>query len=412
MKAGIINIGSELTSGLVCNSNASHIGKILCLFSLDVGFILTLPDRVDTIVKALKQVCDGAQLVVITGGLGPTHDDCTKEALAKFTKRKLSFHKETAELVEKKLLERGVRISNERFLGAYQPEGMEILKNPIGTAPGLRFSHRGTEFFVFPGVPVEMEVMAEQYLIPYLEKVSRERRTIKVIRTFQLPESKINELLEPVIEEFPLLDVAFLPRHISNDIVINAPSEEKISLDRFVEEAKRALGEKIYGYDEDTMESTVGKLLRDKNLTLSVAESCTGGLVSNRITNIPGSSEYFMGGIVSYDNSVKINILKVKAETIEKYGAVSEQTAVEMAEGVRKVLGTDIGVSTTGIAGPSGGTKDKPVGTVWVGYSDREKAFAKKFIVNYNRELNKLIFSQLCLDTLRVELLREKGEGK
>lgn len=412
MRAGIINVGSELTSGLVCNSNASHIGKVLQLFSVEVDFILALPDKVDTIVEALKQACEKVQIVIITGGLGPTHDDCTKEALAKFSGKKLFFHSETAELVRKRLLERGVQISSEKFLNAYQPEGMEILRNSVGTAPGLRFSHRGTEFFVFPGVPVEMKAMVEQYLIPYLEKISKKRKITRVIHTFQLPESKINELLEPVIKKFPMLEVAFLPKHISNDIVINAPAGEKTFIERFIEEAKRLLGKRIYGYDKDTMESVVGKLLKNKNLTLSVAESCTGGLVSDRITNISGSSEYFAGGVISYSNEVKINILGVRYETIKKHGAVSKQTAVEMAEGVRNVLGTDIGISTTGIAGPGGGTEEKPVGTVWIGYSDAGCAFAKKFRVNYNRELNKLVFSQLCLDTLRLELLKGKGKDR
>ncbi|MBO8131762.1 MAG: CinA family nicotinamide mononucleotide deamidase-related protein [Candidatus Marinimicrobia bacterium] len=408
MKAAIINIGSELTAGIIENTNSTYIASLLSSRGIDVNEIITIPDNVEKIVYYLEKCSGNSDITLVTGGLGPTLDDCTRQAVSKFLNKGFVYNEDIARKIKERFEKRGIDLPECNLKQAFQIEGVEILDNPIGTAPGMRFEKEGAVFFICPGVPAEMVSMIQKYVLPYIDGKVRDRRITKTIKTFGIPESKIYELIKTDMENCPNVKVSFLPQFTSNDILLSVKESNKSELEKLVTAIKNKLGDSIFSENGEPIEVVIGKLLRNKNKTIAVAESCTGGLVGDRITTVPGSSDYYIGGIISYSNEVKIRQLGVKRTFIEKYGAVSEEVAIEMARGVKKVLGSDIGISTTGIAGPTGGSEKKPVGTVYVGYSDFKGDLAKRFYFNVNRQLNKAMFSQFCLNLLRLKLLEER----
>jgi len=291
---------------------------------------------------------------------------------------------------------------------AYIPQNAIILENPVGSAPGLKIEHDGRIFYVMPGVPVEMRAMLSKVIAPQLAAISRKQIVTKFIHITGLPESQVYALMQTWIEAHPHIEIAFLPQAAHIDVELTTNDRQEIArIDEYVSYISDLLGEYVYGYDGETLEAVVARLLMQKKLTIAVAESCTGGLIANRLTDIPGSSDYFITGVVAYSNATKINVLGVEGGIIEEFGAVSAEVARQMAEGARRISGCDIGLSTTGIAGPSGGSPEKPVGLVWIGLSDKNGT--QTFSCNFagDRSSNKMRFSQAALNQLRLLLLKQ-----
>lgn len=410
MKVEIISVGDELLAGIVVNSNASYIGKKLTELGHEVRWISTVGDDEVELTDALKRAYDRASLVVLTGGLGPTHDDITKRVVSKFFDSKTVFRKDVLTKIEERFRRMGRKMAPINRELAEVPEKAELIENEIGTAMGFVFTKEGREFFVLPGVPSEMQRMMEKSVLPRSSNKGEGRIVQSVVlRTTGILESDLYQKIRDFPERFSNVRLSFLPRFPGVDLRLRVSglSVEECAGELHRSEAviREMVGKFIYGEGDTSMESTVADLLLGKKLTVSVAESCTGGLVSHKLTNVPGSSSYFDGGVVAYSNEAKIKILGVPEETIQDHGAVSPETAVAMAEGVRRMRGTDIGLSTTGIAGPGGGTPSKPVGLVYIGYSDAERSLVEKHRFMRERGWNKERSAMAALDILRRILL-------
>ncbi len=411
MRAEIITIGDELLIGQVINTNASYIGQKLSEIGIRVMRIVSVGDTERDIISELKYAFENFDVVILTGGLGPTHDDVTKNAICKFFDTELILNEDVLNQVKEFLAKRGVELNEANRSQALVPKKAKIINNRWGTAPGFLFEENGKIVIVMPGVPKEMQGMMESFVINYLaEKSAGNVIKQKILKTTGIPESYLYEKLKETVKEVEkFCKIAFLPSPIGVKIRITVQAENKEKADDIVKEVERKFREKvdkyIYGVDNEELEEVVGKLLVERGLKIAVAESCTGGLICDRITNVSGSSRYFERGVVAYSNEAKVQILGVPEELIKNYGAVSREVAEAMAEGVRKISGADIGISTTGIAGPTGGTPQKPVGLVWIGYSDKNETFAKEFRFGYDRLGNKQIASQMALEILRRKLL-------
>ena len=404
MKAEVITIGDEILLGQTIDTNSAFISRELSQLGIDVNYKTSVGDDIQTISEALTTGLSRADLVITTGGLGPTNDDITKKAIVKVFKRNLVFHEEILKKVEEGFRKRGMEMPKINQNQALQPQGSKALPNQFGSAPGIFIQEKDKIFFALPGVPLEMRSIMENDVLPLLQRVSEVKVFQRKLRTTDMPESLIYEMIEPIINNRPEVKVAFLPGFLGVDIRLNSESQEK--LEGMENNIKEVLGNSIYGEDDISLEEVVGKLLKDKGKTISVAESCTGGLIGKRFTNVSGSSEYFERGVVSYSNQAKMEILKVPQDMIEKHGAVSEQVAILMAEGIRKISRTDYGLSVTGIAGPTGGTEEKPVGLVWIGFAHENDSFAQKFLFGEDRETNRQRAAQAALNLVRLFLTR------
>ncbi|HNZ37147.1 MAG TPA: competence/damage-inducible protein A, partial [Candidatus Marinimicrobia bacterium] len=361
--AAIISIGNELISGLVNNTNSAYIARTLNNFGIVVSLIVTVGDEQKHIWTVLDNLPPEINLVMITGGLGPTNDDITVSALARYFNLPLVFNKETASNLVKHFAKRGLKMPEINLKQAYLPKEAVILDNPVGSAPGLKIEHQNRVYYVLPGVPREVEAIMTKIIAPQLAALGHKAIVKKYLHITGIPESQIYTLLKEWIEQHPHVKVAFLPQtaHIDLELTISEP-QKSARIDEYVKVITEILGDYVFGFDDDTLESVIAHLLLQKHLTVAVAESCTGGLIASRLTDVPGSSNYFKTGIVAYSNATKINLLGVKPEIIEKYGAVSSEVANQMATRVRQISGCDIGLSSTVIAGPSGGSDAKPVG--------------------------------------------------
>ncbi len=404
MKAEIITIGDEILLGETIDTNSAYVSQKLSRLGIDVTYKTSVGDDIQTISEALATGLSRADLVVTTGGLGPTNDDITKKAIVKVFKRNLVFHEEILRKVEEGFRKRGMEMPKINQNQALLPQGSKAIPNQFGSAPGIFIQEENKLFFALPGVPLEMRSMMENDVLKTLEKSSKVTVFEQKLRTTGVPESAIYERIEPVLGSFPEVKVAFLPGFLGVDIRLNSKSEEKLlEADR---KLKELLGNAVYGEGVVTLEGVVGRFLKDKRKTISVAESCTGGLIGKRFTDVSGSSEYFERGVVTYSDQAKIQLLKVPQEMIEKYGAVSEQVAILMAEGIRRISETDYGLSATGIAGPAGGTEEKPVGLVWIGFAHENDSFAEKFLFGEDRETNRERAAQAALNLVRLFLTR------
>jgi nicotinamide-nucleotide amidase len=412
MKAGIITIGDELLIGQVINTNASYIGRKLSEIGISVERVVSVGDVEEAIIEELKRAYDNFDVVILTGGLGPTHDDVTKSAVCKFFNTGLVLNEEVLNQVREFLARRGRTELNEANRSqALVPAKAKVIMNYWGTAPGLLFEEGGKYVIVMPGVPKEMIGMMENFVINYLAQKSG-GKVIKqrILKTTGIPEAYLHERLKDVVEEIEkFCKVAFLPSAIGVKIRITVKAQDRAVADELINEAEVKIREKIdkyiYGVDDEEIEEVIGRLLVERGLRIAVAESCTGGLIADKITNVPGSSRYFERGVVAYSNEAKVQILGVPEDLIKEHGAVSRQVAEAMAEGVRRISGADIGISTTGIAGPTGATPNKPIGLVWIGYSDKDGTFAKEFRFGDDRLENKQRASQMALEILRRKLL-------
>ena len=419
ISAALITIGDELLNGQVVNTNASYLCSKLPEIGISADKIVTVHDNVKEILKEFRNAVPKYNVTIVSGGLGPTHDDITKTCISKFFKSKLVLDKTVLKHVKSMFRRRKVPMPESNFEQALIPDISIALKN-TGTAPGILIDKNGKVFCALPGVPHEMKYIVEKSLLPYLKKKYKKRRDKNIILQKTLHTVGISEslLFEKTgnIDEITLhrknfnISLAYLPQNFETRMRLTVKANDNITakreLNKAVKKLKDRVGKHIYSYDESPLPKVIGDLLRKKKLTLAVAESCTGGLISSKLTDIAGSSDYFLDGIISYSNKAKVKFLGVKQSTLRRHGAASKQTAIEMAVGARKRSGADIGISTTGIAGPAGGSKKKPVGLVWIGYSDKNISFAKDLYFAKDRLRNKEIMSKMALEILRRKLLK------
>jgi nicotinamide-nucleotide amidase len=411
MKATIIAIGDELLIGQVVNTNAAFIAEKLNAVGIPVQRMITIGDDEEAIVRTLEEASRQSDVMCLTGGLGPTHDDVTRGAICKFFGTDLVLNEEALENVRRIFKHRNVPITKLNEEQALVPRGCDVMQNPHGTAPGYFFHREGKHVAVMPGVPFEMKAMMENYVIPYFEhhaagQVIRHR----TLRTTGIPESFLFQQLGNLDELLEGAKLAFLPAPTGVRLRISVQEKDARTAEMKIQEVEKRIRGKaekyIYGVENEELEQVIGRMLTERKLTIAVAESCTGGLITDKITDVSGSSNYFERGVIAYSNRSKTEILKVPEELIEAHGAVSSEVAKAMAQGVREIAGTDIGVSTTGIAGPTGGSPEKPVGLVWIGYSDRVETLAVKFNFGDDRRRVKERAAQAALELVRRRLLR------
>ncbi len=410
----IISIGDEILIGQIVNSNAAFISEKLFSIGLPVRQIISIGDTEDDLINELYDSVNNFEVTVITGGLGPTHDDITKPVLTKFFNDELILNENVLENVKNIFQSRGFTMPGVNVEQAMLPKSCNIIWNPNGTAPGMSFEKEGRFIISLPGVPFEMKEMMNNSVIPMLhEKFKSQINYVlktKTFLTFGLGETFLSEMIGDEKEITGENNkMAYLPSAVGVRLRVDVKAENEDDATAKLKEIEGRLrskvGDYIFGINEDKLEKIVGELLIKQSLTIAFAESCTGGMLSGRITDIPGSSGYFKGGIVCYSNESKIFLLGVKESTIINYGAVSKETAIELAENVRIKMNSDIGISITGIAGPAGGSVEKPVGLVWIGYSDGKETFTKKYLFGENRERTRLRSATAALDIIRRKLL-------
>lgn len=414
MNSKILTVGDEILIGQIVNTNAAFLGDVLFSIGIPVEKSVTIGDDETMLLNEFQDSIDNYDVTIITGGLGPTHDDITKPVLIKFFNDELILNDKVLKHVTEIFSTRGVPMPATNVGQAMVPAKSKIIWNANGTAPGIWMEKDNKVFIALPGVPYEMKAMINDFVVPLLkEKFMKNLDYVlkqKTLLTTGVGESVLNEMMGDVHSIIKNDKLAFLPsiEGVRLRINVKAESEEKAEerISEIENQIREKIGEHIFGIGEEILEEITGKMLSEKNLSISIAESCTGGLLSSRITDVSGSSSYFVGGVVAYSNEFKIKFLDVKEETLREFGAVSEETAKQMAEGVRKHFNTDIGISITGIAGPGGGTDKKPVGLVYIGYSDKNITFASKFLFGNFRERNKKRAAQMALEILRKALLK------
>lgn len=406
INAAIITVGNELLSGVVQETNSQFLILQLKNIGIVVDFLISVGDSIESIIYQFDQIPPKVKIVLVTGGLGLTHDDVTKAVVSQYFQSPLAFNSEVYENIHQLFKSRHLELNPINKEQAYLPKTAEILPNRVGTAAGMKFKKDGKTFYFMPGVPREMQLMFLEKILPELSCLSDQKIFTETLHTTGLPEVEIFAKIRQWIDDHPETNISILPDFPNVNLVLTLIDEQvkRTELQNQVKELENILGDVVYSRGTDTLEVVVGKLLIERDLTLSVAESCTGGLISHRLTNIPGSSQYFMHASICYSNQAKIQQLGVKSETLRNYGAVSMQTAIEMAEGVRRIMGTKIGLSTTGIAGPAGGSAAKPVGTVYIGIAADKSKECCHFLSTRDRILNKCYFSQMALNQLRLFL--------
>ena len=414
MLAEILSIGDELLIGQVINSNAAYIAGKLNSVGVFADTMTTVGDSEPAILDSFERALSTHEVVTVTGGLGPTHDDITRAAVCKFFKTDLVVNQEALDNIKQRFALRNIALIKRNEEQALVPRNCTVIQNHHGTAPGYLFERSGKYMIVMPGVPGEMKGMMDEFVVPYFaEKGTGTSIVHRTLKTTGIAESLLAEQIGDVSTLFDQdtgVTLAYLPSAtgVRLRITVRASSRNDAELQAHKVELKiRSKAERyIYGTDDEELEHIVGKILTDRKLTISIAESCTGGLIADRLTNVPGSSNYFERGIVTYSNESKIAELGVPRSHIELHGAVSREVAEAMASGIRSKSNTDIGLSTTGIAGPAGGTAEKPVGLVWIGFSNRQQTIALRLNLPGDRRTFKERASQAALDLVRRKLLK------
>ncbi len=408
--AELLTIGDEILYGQIVDTNAQWMGVHLGLAGIRVIRKTTVGDVEHEILKAFAEAETRADIILITGGLGPTNDDLTKPCLVKYFNCELKIDDEALAEVTEFFRSRGRTLTEVNRQQAALPVCCEKVTNRIGTAPGMWFNKNGKVFVSMPGVPHEMKKMMTELVIPRLkEAFTTPVIHHQVIRTVGIGESYLAEKISSWENSLPPhIKLAYLPSlgEVKLRLTGIGSDQDKIKaeVDGYAERLIPLAGEFIYGYGDDPLEIVIGNMLRKRRLTLSVAESCTGGYLSHLITSVPGSSDYFQGSMIPYAYDIKMRQLGVKPETLEQFGAVSEPTIMEMANLVRAKFNTDIGVATSGIAGPGGATPEKPVGTVWIAYSDKHHTVTKKLQLSTDRAINIKMASAAVLNLIRLSL--------
>jgi nicotinamide-nucleotide amidase len=409
MQGEIITTGTELITGRVGDFNARYAARRLHEAGLRVQSITILGDNAPLFQDSLTQALARSQFIIITGGLGPTDDDLTVAAAAQALNVRLFEDKALLARIRRCLEERGLPWEDRYARLALIPEGATVL-DPGASACGFSLKHQGAWLFFLPGVPKEMQLLFDSFVLPFLVGFAAggDYMRQRTLRLFGLSETQLQETVNKLGEWQEGVCVGFYPNFPENHLTLTLrgqdPQALEADLDRLTAALGREVGEKLLGPEAATLEELVGRRLREQDLTLAVAESCTGGLICHRLTNVPGSSDYFMGGVVTYSNRAKMDLLRVPEDTLEKNGAVSETTAKAMALGVKEVFHTPLGLAVTGIAGPTGGSLDKPVGTVWIGLATESGVAAKSYRFHGSREEIKALSAQTALDWLRREL--------
>ena len=420
MRVGIITIGNELLSGFTIDRNAAWIGQQLLSSGIKVNVHHTIPDDLGVIYDTLEYQfsewrCDQ---IIVTGGLGPTVDDITVSSFLEYFDDSHEFDKEYWEILSERFKRLNFKMPNLNKNQAYKSKRGIMIPNLVGTARGLHYTKKHdsvlksvkglikgnknrVNFFALPGVPKEMKSMFTNYVLPEIEKSLKNKVVCKSIRTTGVPESILQEKITDIIDaNKEKCDIAFLPhRMLGVDIRLTSSDDQLVKdlINSIVPRIKKY----VYGYDNDKLEQVIADLLIQNNLTVSTAESCTSGLLASRLTDVPGSSQYFKGGSVCYSNDLKINDIGVDRDLIEKYGAVSEEVAESLAKNIAKKNNTDIGIGITGIAGPDGGTEKKPVGLVFVGIFYKNNLYIKRYNLTPDRITNRELTVTLCLNEIR-----------
>jgi nicotinamide-nucleotide amidase len=413
ISAELLTIGDEILYGQIVDTNSQWMGVELSNAGIKVIRKTTVGDVESEILTALTEAEKRADVILITGGLGPTSDDLTKPCLARYFNCEIKIHAEALAEVTAFFESRGRELTELNRMQAALPTACEKITNPIGTAPGMWFEKGDKVFMSMPGVPHEMKRMMTERVIPKL-KAKYKLPVIHhlVIRTIGLGESFLAEKIQAWEKALPAhIKLAYLPSLGEVKLRLTGMGDSLATLQQettvLAEQLKDRIGQFIYGYGDEPLEIVIGKMLRSRKLTLSMAESCTGGYLSHLITSVPGSSDYFIGSMVPYAYEVKMRQLGVKPEVLEKHGAVSEPTIIEMANIVRAKFNTDIGVATSGIAGPGGATPEKPVGLVWIAYSDKHQTVTKKLQLSTDRMINIRLASAAVLNLIRQNLPRQ-----
>lgn len=391
MNAIIITIGDEILLGQILDTNSKYIASNLTGMGVEVVEMLSIPDKREEIFETVDYAMQQADLIIVTGGLGPTKDDVTKKVLAEYFGSRLVMNEEVMGWLKDLLGGRGIAMNENNRSQAILPDNCRILRNYKGTASGMWFERGWKSLISLPGVPFEMEHLMETYVIPDLKvKYPHLQLKYRMLKVYDIPESELAQRLDRWEDALPDgLKLAYLPSPGLVKLRLTAKGEGVKHLPEYYDSLKAELhGLHVAEGEEGALEKQFGKIFREKGVTIATAESCTGGYIAHLITSVPGSSDYFKGSVVSYANEVKIKVLGVNSNDLDREGAVSETVVLQMAEGVKKLLGTDYAVSTSGIAGPDGGTPEKPVGTVWIGVATPVKTFARKFVFSFTRERN------------------------
>jgi nicotinamide-nucleotide amidase len=428
MKIGIITIGNELLSGFTIDRNSAWIGQKLLESGMKVHIRQTIQDDYDDICETLESMWEDweCDYVIVTGGLGPTVDDITVSTFLDYFDDEHEFDREYWSILKDRFKKLNFKMPNLNKNQAYKSKNGKMITNLVGTARGLHYTKdhsslfktvetalkggpKKTHFFALPGVPQEMKSMMTNYVLPVLEKELESKVVCKSIRTTGVPESILQEKISDLIDSNKdKCDIAFLP-HRMFGVDIRLTSEDVEIVDSLLKSIVKRIDKYVYGFDSDKLEEVVAGLLIDNNTRIATAESCTAGLLSARLTETAGSSKYFNGGVVCYSNKLKHDLVGVKQKTLDQYGAVSEETAHELAVNIAKKLDSEMGVSITGIAGPGGGSEKKPVGLVFVGIFYKNNVYIKKYNLTPNRNINRELTVILCLNEIRKILENSKG---
>lgn len=403
----IVSTGSELLLGQIVNTNAPYLARKLNEFGYDAVYQTTVGDNRRRMTRVFSIALNRADIVITSGGLGPTLGDITKEVAADLLGRKMYLHEPSVEQIKKFFVRRNLPMTQNNMRQAMMPEGAIIVENHRGTAPGVIVEQGGKTIIHLPGPPLELEYMFEESILPYLQKRFGGQGIIvsRVLRTYGLGESAMDEQLRDVLLAQKNPTIALLARsgEIHVRLTAKGASEQAACqlIDGMEAKLRERIGEYIFGTDDDTLEMVVGKMLTDQRRTIALAESCTGGAVTARLTDVPGSSAYLVGSVVSYSNRIKIDAVGVPASILQAHGAVSEETARAMAEGIRNRFAVDIGVGITGIAGPEGGTPEKPVGLVYIAVSGSQGTDASEERFVGQRSTVRLRTANAALDMVR-----------
>lgn len=394
MKAEIITIGDEILIGQIVDTNSAWIAHELNSIDIEIYRKCSISDNKIEIFKAIDEAKKEADLIILTGGLGPTDDDYTKDALCEYFNAKLIVNTEVLRQIEEFVNKRGAELNLRNRNQALVPDNCKVIPNILGTAPGMWFNFDDKVLISMPGVPFEMKEMMNNFIIPELKKSSTRYHIVhKLILTQGVPESILAEILEEWESNLPTeIKLAYLPSPGIIKLRLTAKGENKTLLHKIIKEQIVKLNgiipQYICGYDAEKFEEVVARKLAEKSITISVAESCTGGYISLLITSISGSSNYFKGSVIAYSNEIKEKVLGISSSILNNYGAVSKQTVEAMATGVRSFYNTDYAIATSGIAGPTGGSVEKPVGTTWIAVADKKGVNSKKFIFGDQRDRN------------------------
>ena len=405
--ADIITIGDEILYGQITDTNSQWISAELDLIGIRTKRKSSVSDKEVEILEMLAEAEKRSDIILITGGLGATNDDITKKTLVKYFNTELVLHERALKDVTEIFERRGRELTETNRSQAYLPKNCTYIHNQSGLAPGMWFERNGKVFMAMPGVPYEMKDLMTKSVLPKLKEYFKTPIILhQLIMTIGIGESNLSDLIKQWEEQLPKhIGLAYLPSLGTVKLRLTATGENmnqlKASIDIELNKLQPLIADYIFGYTNEPLEKILGDILKEKKLTVATAESCTGGYLSHLFTSIAGSSAYFKGGVIAYDNEIKMSFLGVKEEDIQNYGAVSEETVKVMAEAVRKKMNTDIGVAASGIAGPGGGTEDKPVGTIWIAYSDSKKTIAKKLILSTRRDTNIKLASNSILNMIR-----------